>query len=65
MKAVLLLALRGYKLAIGPMLGQNCRFYPVVQNTPPKQYANTVPCAVHGWLANAYANATRGTPKWS
>lgn len=28
MKAVLLLLLRGYKLAISPMLGQNCRFYP-------------------------------------
>ncbi|WMW80758.1 membrane protein insertion efficiency factor YidD [Undibacterium cyanobacteriorum] len=28
MKALLLLLLRGYKLAISPMLGQNCRFYP-------------------------------------
>jgi putative membrane protein insertion efficiency factor len=28
MKPLLLLILRGYKLAISPMLGQNCRFYP-------------------------------------
>lgn len=28
MKPVLLLLLRGYKLAISPLLGQNCRFYP-------------------------------------
>lgn len=28
MKALLLLLLRGYKFAISPMLGQNCRFYP-------------------------------------
>ena len=28
MKALLLLLLRGYKLAISPYLGQNCRFYP-------------------------------------
>jgi hypothetical protein len=28
MKSLLLLILRGYKLAISPMLGQNCRFYP-------------------------------------
>ena len=28
MKHVLLLLLRGYKLAISPFLGQNCRFYP-------------------------------------
>lgn len=28
MKKLLLLILRGYKLAISPMLGQNCRFYP-------------------------------------
>ncbi len=28
MKTLLLLLLRGYKLAISPMLGQNCRFYP-------------------------------------
>ncbi|MDO8653719.1 MAG: membrane protein insertion efficiency factor YidD [Undibacterium sp.] len=28
MKSLLLLLLRGYKLAISPMLGQNCRFYP-------------------------------------
>ena len=28
MNPLLLLILRGYKLAISPMLGQNCRFYP-------------------------------------
>ncbi len=28
MKSLLLLILRGYKFAISPMLGQNCRFYP-------------------------------------
>jgi putative membrane protein insertion efficiency factor len=28
MKHALLLLLRGYKLAISPYLGQNCRFYP-------------------------------------
>ena len=28
MKTLLLLLLRGYQLAISPMLGQNCRFYP-------------------------------------
>ena len=28
MKRVLLLLLRGYQLAISPLLGQNCRFYP-------------------------------------
>ena len=28
MKTLLLLLLRGYKLAISPLLGQNCRFYP-------------------------------------
>lgn len=28
MKKCLLLILRGYKFAISPMLGQNCRFYP-------------------------------------
>jgi putative membrane protein insertion efficiency factor len=28
MKHLLLLLLRGYKLAISPFLGQNCRFYP-------------------------------------
>lgn len=28
MKYVLLLLLRIYKLAISPLLGQNCRFYP-------------------------------------
>ena len=28
MKRLLILILRGYKLAISPMLGQNCRFYP-------------------------------------
>ncbi len=28
MKAVLLLALRGYQYAIRPMLGANCRFFP-------------------------------------
>jgi putative membrane protein insertion efficiency factor len=28
MKALLLLLLRGYKLAVSPFLGQNCRFYP-------------------------------------
>ncbi|MDY7539650.1 membrane protein insertion efficiency factor YidD [Undibacterium sp. 5I1] len=28
MKPLLLLLLRFYKLAISPMLGQNCRFYP-------------------------------------
>jgi uncharacterized protein len=28
MKAVLLLALRGYKYAVRPMLGENCRFFP-------------------------------------
>lgn len=28
MKALLLILLRGYKLAISPYLGQNCRFYP-------------------------------------
>ncbi|MDP3785655.1 MAG: membrane protein insertion efficiency factor YidD [Undibacterium sp.] len=28
MKSLLLLLLRGYKLTISPMLGQNCRFYP-------------------------------------
>jgi hypothetical protein len=28
MKALLLLLLRGYKLAVSPFIGQNCRFYP-------------------------------------
>ena len=28
MKALLLILLKGYKFAISPMLGQNCRFYP-------------------------------------
>jgi putative membrane protein insertion efficiency factor len=28
MKSLLLLLLRGYKLVLSPMLGQNCRFYP-------------------------------------
>ncbi len=28
MKSIFLLLLRFYKLAISPMLGQNCRFYP-------------------------------------
>ena len=28
MKAVLLFLLKGYKFAISPMVGQNCRFYP-------------------------------------
>ena len=28
MKAILLALLKGYKFAISPMLGQNCRFYP-------------------------------------
>ncbi|WP_317202103.1 membrane protein insertion efficiency factor YidD [Janthinobacterium sp.] len=28
MKTLLLLLLRGYRLLISPMLGQNCRFYP-------------------------------------
>ena len=28
MKAVLLLLLRGYRYAIRPLLGANCRFYP-------------------------------------
>ena len=28
MKSLLLLLLRGYQVAISPMLGQNCRFYP-------------------------------------
>jgi hypothetical protein len=28
MRAVLLLALRGYQYAIRPMLGANCRFFP-------------------------------------
>jgi uncharacterized protein len=28
MRAVLLLALRGYQYAIRPLLGANCRFYP-------------------------------------
>jgi putative membrane protein insertion efficiency factor len=28
MKSALLLLLRAYQLAISPMLGQNCRFYP-------------------------------------
>ncbi len=28
MKALLLLLLKGYKLAVSPFLGQNCRFYP-------------------------------------
>lgn len=28
MKALLLLVLRGYQYAIGPLFGANCRFYP-------------------------------------
>lgn len=28
MKAVLVAAIRGYQLAIRPLLGANCRFYP-------------------------------------
>ena len=28
MKKLLVLILRGYQLAISPLLGQNCRFYP-------------------------------------
>jgi hypothetical protein len=28
MKTLLLLLLRGYKLAVSPFIGQNCRFYP-------------------------------------
>jgi putative membrane protein insertion efficiency factor len=28
MKLLLLFLLRGYKLAVSPFLGQNCRFYP-------------------------------------
>ncbi|HAT32162.1 MAG TPA: membrane protein insertion efficiency factor YidD [Janthinobacterium sp.] len=28
MKRLLLILLRGYQVAISPMLGQNCRFYP-------------------------------------
>lgn len=28
MKSLLLFILRGYKYAISPMFGQNCRFYP-------------------------------------
>jgi putative membrane protein insertion efficiency factor len=28
MKSLLLLLLRGYKLLLSPLLGQNCRFYP-------------------------------------
>ena len=32
MKALLLILLKGYKFAISPMLGQNCRFYPTCSN---------------------------------
>ena len=28
MKALLLMLLRGYQYALGPLLGNNCRFYP-------------------------------------
>lgn len=28
MKTLLILLLRGYRLAISPMLGRNCRFFP-------------------------------------
>jgi putative membrane protein insertion efficiency factor len=32
MKAILLLLVRGYQLAISPLLGQSCRFYPTCSN---------------------------------
>ncbi|MET3134488.1 putative membrane protein insertion efficiency factor [Oxalobacteraceae bacterium GrIS 1.11] len=32
MKTVLLFLLRAYQVAISPMLGQNCRFYPSCSN---------------------------------
>jgi putative membrane protein insertion efficiency factor len=32
MSRLLVLLLRGYQLALSPMLGQNCRFYPTCSN---------------------------------
>jgi uncharacterized protein len=50
MKALLLLLLRGYQLAISPLLGQNCRFYPSCSNYA--QEALRVHGAAKGsWLA--------------
>jgi len=53
MKSLLILLLRAYQLAISPLLGQSCRFYPTCSN-----YAITA-IREHGTLKGVMLAAVR------
>jgi hypothetical protein len=60
MKRLLIGLVRVYQYAISPFLGRRCRYFPSCSNMPLKQYRNTVPARVAGWVPNASAAATPG-----